>query len=69
MINQNPPCDPVTHQVASAIADRCVDIIEGLLRQEEKPEAAREFYLVVLDELDRLSAEFKPLLPLSGNRP
>ncbi len=68
MINQNQPCSPVTHQVATAIAHRCVGIIEGLLRQEEKPEAAREFYLAVRDEIERLPPERQQLLPIYGGK-
>ena len=45
------PTDPVSHDLAVRVARRCVGIIEPLLRQEEKPEAAREFYLAVREEL------------------
>jgi hypothetical protein len=68
MINQSQPAHPVTHQVATAIAWRCVGIIEGLLRQEEKAEAAREFYLAARSELERLSPERQQLLPIYGGK-
>ena len=66
MINETRPAHPVTHAVATAIAHRCVGIIEGLLRQEERHEAAREFYLAAREELGRLPPERQQLLPIYG---
>jgi hypothetical protein len=43
----------VINDMARRIAFRCLGIIEPLLRQEEKREAAREFYLVARDELEK----------------
>jgi hypothetical protein len=54
MVVESASCDPVIHAAAVRISRRCVGIIEPLLRQEEKPEAAREFYLVARDELERM---------------
>ena len=54
-----PAPDPVIHQAARRLAWRCVGIIENLLRQEELPEAAREFYLVALDDMEKLKAQFQ----------
>ncbi len=52
MIIESQAADPATHAAAARIARRCVGIIEPLLRQEEKPEAAREFYIVAREELE-----------------
>jgi hypothetical protein len=55
MFVESASCDPVIHATAVRISRRCVGIIEPLLRQEEKPEAAREFYIVVRDELEKMN--------------
>jgi hypothetical protein len=55
--------DPVVHATATAIARRCVGIIEPLLRLEERGEAAREFYIAIREELERLPPEKQLLLP------
>lgn len=49
----NQPCDPKTHELAIAIAKRCVWIVQAVLRDEEKGEALREFYGVAREELER----------------
>lgn len=49
--------DPVTHETAVRIAQRCVWIIQAVLREEERIEAAREFYVVAREELNRLRNE------------
>jgi hypothetical protein len=68
MIDQSQPAHPMTHAVATAIARRCVEVIENLLRQEEKAEAAREFYLAARAELERLSPGRQQLLPIYGGK-
>jgi hypothetical protein len=45
--------DPAVHAIAVRIAQRCVWIIQGVLREEERGDAAREFYRVVREELDK----------------
>lgn len=60
MIQTNQPADPVIHQAARRLAWRCVGIIENLLRQEEIHEAAREFYLVAREDMERLKEQFQP---------
>ena len=52
MIVESQAADPAVHAAAVRIARRSVGIIEPLLRQEEKPEAAREFYIVAREELE-----------------
>lgn len=54
MIQANQSADPVIHQAARRLAWRCVGIIENLLRQEELPEAAREFYLIAREDMEKL---------------
>ena len=52
MVIESQAADPALHAAAVRISRRCVGIIERLLRQEEKPEAAREFYIVAREELE-----------------
>ena len=46
-----------THDAAIAIARRCRRIIQTCLREEEWPDADREFYLVAREILDSLKLE------------
>jgi hypothetical protein len=48
--------DPAVHAVAVRIAQRCVWIIQAGLREEERNDAAREFYAVCREELDKKPA-------------
>lgn len=54
MIVENQPADPLIHETAIRIAQRCRHIIQCLLREEEWQDADREFYLVAREELERL---------------
>ena len=47
------PADARTHETAISIARRCVWIIQAVLREEERIEALREFYLVAREELEQ----------------
>ena len=53
MIDSSKPADPKIHAVATAIARRCTYVIQACLREEERGEALREFYLVAREELER----------------
>lgn len=53
MIQHNAPCDPAVHKACMDIARKCTAIIDPLLRQEEKAEACREFYLAARQVLDK----------------
>jgi hypothetical protein len=53
MIQHNAPCDPAVHKACMDIARKCTAIIEPLLRQEEKGDALREFYLAARQVLDK----------------
>lgn len=53
MFIENQAADPVVHALAVAIARRCVWIIQAVLREEERGDAAREFYRVVREELEK----------------
>ena len=53
MIQQNAACNPIIHKMCMDIARRCTAIIEPLLRQEEKGEALREFYLAAREVIDK----------------
>jgi hypothetical protein len=46
--------DSQTHQLSIAIARRCVSLIQAFLREHEQVEAARAFYCVVREELEKL---------------
>jgi hypothetical protein len=47
------PCDPAVHAQCIKIARKCVWIIQACLREEERGEALREFYMVCREELDK----------------
>jgi hypothetical protein len=51
MFIENQPCDPALHALCVRIARRCVWIIQACLREEERIDAAREFYRVLREEL------------------
>lgn len=53
VIIENQPADPAVHAVAATIARRCVWIIQAVLREEERGDAANEFYRVVREELEK----------------
>jgi hypothetical protein len=53
MFIQSQSCDPAVHRLCCTIANRCVWIIQACLREEERIEAAREFYLVCRQLLDK----------------
>lgn len=53
MIMQSDPCDPAVHSLSVKIAWAALDIIKGLLREEEKGEFLREMYLAVRAELEK----------------
>ena len=48
------PTDAKTHETAIAIARRCVWIIQAVLREEERIDAVREFYMIAREELEKL---------------
>ena len=54
MIPTNAPCDPKTHEAARRIAQRYVEMIAGLLRDEEKGEAMREAYLIAREVMETM---------------
>jgi hypothetical protein len=51
------PTDAKTHETAIAIARRCVWIIQAVLREEERIDAVREFYMITREELEKLRGE------------
>jgi hypothetical protein len=55
VIQANQPADPKIHAKAVAIARRCVYVIQAILRDEERGDALREFYLIAREELERRS--------------
>lgn len=52
MIPTSQPADPKIHEAAATIALRCRRIIQACLREEEWPDADREFYLVIREFLE-----------------
>lgn len=53
MFVENQAADPAVHALCVRIAKRCVWIIQAVLRDEERGDAAREFYRVCREELDK----------------
>lgn len=53
MFIESQSADPAVHAISVRIARRCVHIIQAVLREEERIEAAREFYRVCREELDK----------------
>ena len=53
MIRQDGPADPAVHELAMRLARQCRHIIQACLREEEWPEADREFYLIIREGLER----------------
>jgi hypothetical protein len=53
MFIESQSCDPAVHALCVRIAKRCVWIIQACLREEERIEAAREFYRVLREELEK----------------
>ena len=52
MIRQDAPADPAMHELAMRLARQCRRIVQACLREEEWPEADREFYLVIREGLE-----------------
>lgn len=55
MIVASQPADPQIHEKATAIARRFVEMVGGLLRDEEKGEAMREAYMITREELEAVT--------------
>lgn len=53
MFIESQAADPAVHALCVRIAKRCVWIIQAVLREEERIEAAREFYRVCREEIDK----------------
>lgn len=53
MLIESQAADPAVHALAATIARRCVWIIQGVLREEERGDAQTEFYRVVREELEK----------------
>jgi hypothetical protein len=47
------PTDRTTHETAVRLAVQCRRIVQACLREEEWPEADREFYLIIREGLER----------------
>jgi hypothetical protein len=48
------PTDAKTHEAAIAIARRCTWVIQAVLREEERVDSVREFYMIAREELEKL---------------
>ena len=53
MMTEHLPTDQKTHETAIRIARRCRHVIQVCLREEEWPDADREFYRICREELER----------------
>jgi hypothetical protein len=49
MIESNVPADPQVHARAIMPARKCRHVIQAILREEERGDADREFYLIILE--------------------
>jgi hypothetical protein len=45
--------DPVTHETAVRLARECRRVVQACLREEEWPDADREFYLIIRQGLEQ----------------
>jgi hypothetical protein len=54
MIESNVPADPHVHARAITLARKCRHVIQGILREEERGDADREFYLIIRKGLEDL---------------
>lgn len=61
---ESSPANPALHEAAIRIAHHCRRIVQTCLREEEWPEADREFYRVARAELEALTLQ--PTRPPSG---
>ena len=52
MIRQDIPADPTVHELAMRLARQCRHIVQACLREEEWPEADREFSLIICRGLE-----------------
>lgn len=57
LIPMNQPCEPSLHALCARIASRCVWVIQAVLREEERMEARREFYMILREELGKPKPE------------
>jgi hypothetical protein len=55
MIHQNQPADSTIHFESMRIAKACRHVIDALLREEERIECDREFYLIIRESLERMT--------------
>jgi len=53
MFIESQSADPTIHALCVKIATRCVWVIEAVLREEERPLAANEFYRVCREEVEK----------------
>lgn len=60
MLMEHLPTDDRTHQAAIRIARRCRHVIQVCLREEEWPDADREFYRIIREGLEELLAGRNP---------
>ncbi|MFO0887931.1 MAG: hypothetical protein U0790_02170 [Isosphaeraceae bacterium] len=56
MLNQVARAEPAIHEAAIRTARQCRTIIQAVLREEEWPDADREFYLVIREAMEHLLA-------------
>ena len=55
-IIEHRPADPAVHALAIRLARQCRHIIQAVLREEERGDADREFYLVIRQGLEEFQA-------------
>ena len=60
MLIEHLPTDDRTHQTAIRIALRCRHVIQVCLREEEWPDADREFYRIIRQGLEEFLAGRNP---------
>jgi hypothetical protein len=52
-IIESSPCDPALHSICTKVVVRIVNLFSGILMDHEKPEALKQTYLVLREELDK----------------
>lgn len=53
MIRIDQAADPAVHALSIRIAQRCLYVIQAVLREEERGDALREFYAVAREEIEK----------------
>jgi hypothetical protein len=53
MIQRNSPVDPTVHWICTEMAKKCLHIVSGLLRDEERHDALEAFYIAAREVIEK----------------